>query len=212
MLCHEYKCIFVHIPKTAGQSVEHIFLKLMGLRWENRSLLLLRENDDSSIGPPRLAHLKASEYLTGRHVTEEQFKSYFKFAFIRNPWDRIVSAYRFRGHKYRCDFKTFLFKHFPESGWTGAYTQVIPQYEFLFDSQEQLLVDYIGRFETLQEDFYQVCCMLGIKKLQLPHITRTSQNDVPRHYSEYYDDESREFIAQFYKKDILVFNYAFDNI
>ena len=75
MLSQKYKCIFVHIPKAAGQSVERVFLELHGLSWEMRSPLLLAQNSDSAMGPPRLAHLRASEYVSCGHTTKDNFDS-----------------------------------------------------------------------------------------------------------------------------------------
>jgi hypothetical protein len=77
MLCHHDRCIFVHVPKTAGQSIEHVFLDRVGLTWETRAPLLLRPNDQPRLGPPRLAHLKAREYVACKYVTPEQFAGYF---------------------------------------------------------------------------------------------------------------------------------------
>lgn len=229
MLCHEYKCIFVHIPKTAGQSIEHVFLDLLGFTWETRAPLLLKPNDDPSLGPPALAHLKASEYVTCGHISQELFESYFKFAFVRNPWDKIVSEYKYQGYPKKFDFKTYLFKHLPKSGWTDAYVHIIPQYDFLFDAEENHLVDFIGKFERLQEDFGEICRMLDIRETSLPHINKSlSENRIKhfkklrhlwnskkkrenifQHYSEYYDNESKEFVSHIYKKDIEAFNYEF---
>jgi len=235
MLSHEYKCIFVHIPKIAGQSIDHVFLRLLGLTWETRSPLLLKPNADPKLGPPTLAHLKASEYVKCGHVTQEQFDSYFKFSFIRNPWDRLVSEYKYRGLQRRFDFKTFLFKHFPKPNWTDEYRHVIPQYDFLFDEEGFQLVDFIGRFENLQNDFDEACRRLGIPQTTLPYVNKSSGDSVVsrdsrkllaairrllygkrtvkntlQQYTEYYDDEAKEFVENLYKKDIETFKYQFE--
>src|SRR5689334_2187766 len=69
MLSHRFQTIFIHVPKTAGQSVERVFLEKHGLTWETRSELLLRENPDPSLGPRRLAHLYAREYVDKGYVS-----------------------------------------------------------------------------------------------------------------------------------------------
>jgi hypothetical protein len=232
VICGQYRCLFVHVPKTAGMSVEHVFLRLVGLTWETRAPLLLRGNDDPRLGPPRLAHLKAGEYVARGYLTAEQFESYFKFSFVRNPWDRIVSEYKYRGYPVKIDFKTYLFKHLPPPGWTDTYCHIIPQYDFLYDDGGKLLVDFVGRYESLQPDFDKVCARLGIPPTPLPRVDRSLDDAWPGtlrelrkqvrraiwsrerehtfpHYTEYYDDESREFVGRLYRKDVEAFNYAF---
>jgi len=58
MICAQYRCLFVHVPKTAGMSIDQVFLELVGLTWKTRAPLLLGGNDDPKLGPPRLEHLK----------------------------------------------------------------------------------------------------------------------------------------------------------
>ncbi len=211
MLCHEFKCIFVHVPKTAGQSIEHVFLELTGYNWRTRQHLLLRPNDDPSLGPHRLAHLTATEYVSCGHVAPQQFNEYFKFSFVRNPWARIVSSYKFKGVSAKIDFKTFLFSHMPEPGWTAIYRHFIPQYDYLYDEHGNCLVDFIGKFESLQNNFDQVCRKLGITQRSLPHANKSTENlaRTGKHYTDYYDDESRQFVADKYRNDIQSFDYEF---
>ena len=232
MICGEYRCLFVHVPKTAGMSIEQVFLQRVGLTWKTRAPLLLGGNDDPRLGPPRLEHLKAGEYVARGHLTAEQFESYFKFSFVRNPWDRIVSEYKYRGYPVKVDFKTYLFKHLPAAGWTDTYCHIIPQYDFLYDEAGKLLVDFVGRYERLQADFDKVCARVGIPPTPLPRVNRSLEEARPNtlrefrkqvrraiwsrerehtfpHYTEYYDDESREFVGRLFRKDVEAFNYGF---
>jgi hypothetical protein len=212
VLCHSLKCIFVHIPKTAGQSIERVFLRHVGLTWEQRAPLLLRANRDPRLGPPRLAHLTAAEYITCGHVTGETFRDYFKFSFVRNPWDRMVSEYKYRFPARNRDFKTFLFSQVSHPVWSDNYRHVMMQAEYLFDEQGQLLVDFVGRYEQLHADFVTVCQRLQLNDGELPHVNKAShQGDERRHYSEYYDSESREFVADRFRRDVTAFKYEFEH-
>lgn len=156
--------MFIHVPKTAGISIEHVLLRLLGLTWETRAPLLLRRNDDPSKGPPYLAHLKATEYVSRGYLTPREFDGYFKFSFVRNPWDRIVSEYKYRGHPLRMDCKTYLFKHLPTPGFTDAYCHIVPQYDFVHDERGTLLADFVGRYESLQADFEVVCASSAFRR------------------------------------------------
>ena len=146
MICHHSKCIFVHVPKTGGQSIERAFLEARGLSWEERSVLLLRPNDNLKKGPPRLAHLTASKYTELDHVAPKMFREYFKFGFVRNPWKRLISEYNFRQLGGSLEFTAWLLNDFPTPGWSDAYRHVMPQSDYLYDSTGRCLVDFIGRF------------------------------------------------------------------
>lgn len=236
MISHPHKCIFVHIPKAAGQSVESVFVELNNLTWENRSGLLLKPNHNIKLGPPRLAHLKASEYTQCGHVPENIFQTYFKFSFVRNPWARLVSEYNYRRQHgdaiYLQPFNEFVLNAFPtddKDDYINAkdyYRHVMPQWKFLYSNSGECLVDFIGRFESLQTDFDKVCNKLGIGAMNLPHKNRTLSGlpyykakllslikaDKPtKHYSQYYNKEAREYVAQYYAKDIELFGYSFDS-
>jgi Sulfotransferase family len=213
MICEANNCVFVHIPKTGGQSISQFFLNLNGLEWKHRSQFGLKFNKDPSRGPRRLAHLTAYEYLTLGYLDRNNSDRMFKFAFVRNPWDRLVSEYEFRMgirrrmRKETVDFKTFIFKEFPVEGRSDAYRHALPQCRFVFDSSGRQLVDFIGRFETLQKDFNHVCERLQIGRSELPHKNKSRMKT--KFYEEYYDSESIEFVEQYYKDDLFLFKYKF---
>lgn len=231
MICRPFCCIFVHIPKTAGRSVEKFFLNKLGLDRDNaddRQQLLIVDNDDPARGTQKLTHLSASEYVDCGHITKEEFSSYFKFSFVRNPWARIVSEYRYRnflGHK---SFKDFVLNKLPEPGWDDKYRHIMPQTEMLYDGEGRLLVDFVGRFERLQNDFDHVCEHLGFTESTLPHVNSSDKKSRElrrkirnrlrhngennfRNYTEFYDAETRKTVANMYRADIEAFGYMFDD-
>jgi hypothetical protein len=225
MISKAHNCIFVHIPKNAGQSVEHVFLRLNNLTWKTRAPLLLRANDDPAKGPPRLAHLRARDYVRCGHVTQEEFARYFKFAIVRNPWERMVSFYKYMGDPKTETFKDFLTNSFPQL-WKDKYWFVCPQTEYVYDEQSNLLVDFVGRFERLQADFMIVCEKLGLPPTEVPFVNKSKERGLvgkirrmfgavgaatepKRKYQEYYDQETVDFVAEKYATDIRNFSYQF---
>lgn len=228
MISHAHQCIFVHIPKVAGTSIIDVFSN--DAQPESLSVDFRQH---AFIPPP--PHLPALHYLKYGLVTQQQFDDYFKFSFVRNPWDRLVSEYKYRRHPQNYCFKDFLFKHFPSPAWNDEYCHVIPQYDFLFDDQGHQMVNFIGRYEHLADDFHHVCEVLSISQSNLPHKNRSNSfmrrdNDLIevlrtlrsklslnqkrfnfKHYTQYYDDESVEFVRNLYHKDVETFQYQFGN-
>jgi hypothetical protein len=231
MICRAFGCIFVHIPKAAGRSVEMYFMNRLNLDRENethREQMLLNDNDDPSKGTEKLPHLSAAEYVDCGYISQQDFDQYYKFSFVRNPWSRLVSEYRYRNFLSHKNFKDFVMNKLPRPGWDDKYRHVMPQSEMLYDDNGRLLVDFVGKFETLQQDFDQVCEQLGFTESRLPHINssdkksrelrRKARNILHRNqesglrtYAEFYDEETQEYVTELYQTDIQNFNYSFND-
>lgn len=228
MICRDFQVLFVHVPKTAGQSVEQFFMNRLGLDWDaDREKVLLGDNANRDCGTEKLAHLSASEYVDCGFLEREEFDRLFKFAFVRNPFERLVSEYRYRNYFQHRSFSDFVLNRMPAPGWDDKYRHVMPQYEMLHDREGRLLVDFVGRFETLQQDFDEVCKRLGITDSALPHrnpsnkksrnlkrrvrnaLFRNGENH-KRYYTEFYDARTKDAVERIYRKDIEAFEYRFD--
>ena len=183
MISHKHKCIFVHIPKCAGTSIEKCFV---GKDWWDVD--------------KRTKHIHASR---AKKLYREHWDGYFKFSFVRNPWDLLVSWYNFKN--VTLDFKSFLTEY--EFDYRGRWwwPKSLFYTDFLLQQDGTELVDFIGRFENLQEDFNVVCDKIGIPRQDLPHARKSKH----KHYTEYYDDETRQIVAEKYAKDIEYFGYEF---
>jgi len=200
MISHEHLYVFVHIPKTGGTSVSYSIarrLKPYPHGWDRKFKKYKQ-------------HLTMSELSKHGYLSSNQFSLYFKFAFVRNPWDRFLSEFMYRkrlhGKSFSCGFKEFLINGQGDAHRRAAIKQHIrPQCEFVYDEDGNQLVDFIGRFENQQEDFNQICDKLGILHKELTHENKSDHKP----YWEYYDDEIREIVAEKYKKDIKVFGYKF---
>jgi hypothetical protein len=141
-------------------------------------------------------------------IGRKQFETYFKFGFVRNPWDRVVSLYeRAEGLQFR---NTMSFGEFVDWIQYSSSTCIHPtphryQLDWFVDPNGNVLADFIGRFERLDEDWAFVAQKLGIAE-RLPH---RGANPRARHYTEYYTPRTRYVIANKFRVDIEHFGYEF---
>src|SRR5690554_5037206 len=173
MISHNHKCIFVHIPKCGGQSVEHVFLSDLGLGWNHRSPLLLRPNDDPKVGPPRLAHLTSKEYIKFCYLSKELWGKYFSFAVVRNPYSRVESFYKYLGYQGAVSFESFVCHWLPKAlkGKIGWF--LMPQTEYILDETGGLAVNELVRLEELDQQLPEMFSRLGIEIQNVPHVNRS---------------------------------------
>lgn len=193
MISHKDKFIFIHIPKCGGTSIERFILSHYGIShdWTRKyplEALPTKVRSEFNIG------FGGQQHMTLSNFSLERQKQYFSFAFVRNPWDRIMSSYLY---SRRLGFK-FTFESFLDS----------PRFANHCGTQSSFLnnnIDFVGRFENLQEDFDIVCGKLGLDAKRLPHENKTTHG----HYTEWYTDERKKLIQDRYSEDIEVFNYKF---
>ena len=206
MLSHQHKTIFIHVPKTAGQSIETLFLDDLGLKWDQRGSLLLRRNTKRELGPPRLAHLTITEYLTCGYISRQKFDGYFKFCFVRNPWDRAVSMYKYLT-KGRITFANFMTIGPGNLNSKLAYF-FKPQTAYILDPKKRVKVDLIGRFETLAQDISYLINYFQLDA-ELKHINPSRSASSKTNYRDYYCKKTRALVERIYARDIELFNYTY---
>ena len=202
---------FVHIPKTGGTSIEAALGLLHDWREENRGAMfgLIQSPDLKEHG--FVSHFL--QHLTVRELALliPDIHSFFVFSFVRNPWQRFVSTYANtdphlcrQAEKQGIQLTGISFKEFVYRCKEIEHVHLLEQYKFIMDSQEKVQVDFIGHFESLEEDFQRVCQRLGVVKT-LPHLNQSAH----RSYRRYYDEETRAIIAERYRADIELFGYTF---
>lgn len=191
------KIVFIHIPKTAGNSI----IK-------------------SLFGMPATGHHRASQY---QKFSAIQFEDSFKFAFVRNPWDRLVSAYHYLKQggigvydiefrdKYLSNFNNFDdFLHKLSDPLFSAritrWPHFKPQTTYLLCQDNKISIDFMGRFETIQNDYEEICRILRIsRKLN----TENSSNH--KDYRTYYRSSRLiEIVSDVYAADCELLNYEFE--
>ena len=138
-------------------------------------------------------------------LLKKYWDHYFKFIFVRNPWDRKLSDYFFGKREGIVDSNISFTKyinnnHLNNDLWTS------PCLEWIEDENGNIDKNiFIGKFENLKKDFKYICDKINKPNLSLPHINSTTHAP----YWEYYNDDTKEMIQTKYKKDIEAFNYEF---
>ena len=201
MISLQKRFLFVHIPKTAGNSIQSVLRD-----YSEDQLVALRKEQD---GIERFG-LRNPKYKIKKHSTlneyhaalgDEQFRDLYKFTCVRNPWDRMVSYY-------------FTPTQNPETWNRKKFREIISKAVSLADylrldngeGDPFANVDCIMRFENLADEFRAVCDTIGIPPPALPRYNRSSRD----HYSKYYDDELRELVRARFAAEIERFNYRFE--
>ncbi len=174
MISHHHKCVFVHVPKCGGQSVERVFLQDLGLNWQERAPLLLRPSVPGETGPDRLAHLTARDYVEKKYLPADLYHAYFSFATVRDPFSRAVSLYHYTGLDRKLRFGDFVDKFIPEilEGSDEHRYLYGSHAEYLTDNQGCLLVQAIVKLERINEELPPVLERVGIGAPQIPHVNR----------------------------------------
>jgi chondroitin 4-sulfotransferase 11 len=184
----------------------------------------------SSIKTALLPLFDASGYQIGKKKLlaglKDKYEPYFKFAFVRNPWDRLVSCYSEKlgpngpGMRLPEDVDVELYPGMPFAEFVEAVYMVPDhkanihfqsQYQSICDSgsSNAIMADFVGRFENLKDDFDIVANSISDSQdLQLPHILRSKRRNF-RPYTAYYDDRLKHLVHERYKEDIEIFGYAY---
>ncbi|MCH2101531.1 MAG: sulfotransferase family protein [Planctomycetes bacterium] len=207
LLSIEKNFLFVHVPKTGGTSVTRALNPWAvhpPLTPINKLLSRFRLQRD-----PAKVRLRVHGSLEDAYaqLPRDFANSLFKFAFVRNPWDRLVSEYSFilarKNHprhaevKALPDFLAYLYYEKTRARGRG-------QAQMLSAPADRPPIDFVGRFESLRTDFSEACTRIGIDA-SLPHLNQTKHRD----YRDFYDETSRSYVAEAWAEEIQEFGYEF---
>ncbi len=194
-----HRAVFVHIPKTGGSTVTTVLKR------------------DTFLGPKRnLSDPRGDACETIfeiRDLLGAEFDEFFSFSFVRNPWDRFVSAYHYvmerrpeleqvTVHKRFEDFVR-AFEADPDTFKAIRYFR--PQNAYLLDENGNIPVDFVGRFERFEQDLGTVLDRLGVHRSLIRHRKKSRRSD----YRDYFDARSQEIVADAYRADIEAFDYSY---
>jgi hypothetical protein len=203
-VCHSsaLKYVFIHIPKCAGSSI-HLALRT------------LHERRGSAIDPRKYhKHCKAVDV---RRNLGPAWDERFSFSFVRNPWDLMVSSYhwwlQYAPHFPRLAAQAAEVRHlggfpiFLQSDYGSSMVNEQPGRDLMewISQDNKIIVDFVGRYESLPTDWVRVCRQLGVDPVPLTHENRAARAD----YRSFYNAESRRLVAERFAKTIAHFGYEF---
>jgi len=218
LISHSRQFLFVHVAKTGGTSVRTALRKY---RWSGRyapallvtSLISQATRPRHRLGVKFPRHAKA--VAAKEMLPEPVYDALFKFVFVRNPWDLQVSSWHhicrespdsIPGIRGFGDFLRYKFDSQRPYDFMLDISREL-QSDYIVDLHGNRIVDYIGRYESLQGDFDAVCDRIGVPRVVLPHARRAVDRE---DYRRYYDDAARELVAKHYAADIARLGYSFD--
>jgi hypothetical protein len=206
IVSHQHEFIFAATPKTGTHSVREALREHLGSDDIEQVVLFVNKRFPyPELAQTRHGHLSFAQVRP--HLGEDAFQRYFKFAFVRNPFDRFVSY---------CAFMTRdddAFGRDPRQVMRRILFQVRPLHHILFQPQSvmvcdedgRLLADCIGRVEQMQESYDQISAQLHIQSRTLDKVNESKRGD----YRQYYDSALIDGVAAIYHRDLELFGYEF---
>lgn len=206
IVSHAKQFIFFAVPKTGTHAVRELLSSHKGPDdWEQQILFGEQFLPIPEIAKIQHGHISAQQIAP--HIEKAVWDNYFKFAFVRNPFDRFISVCFFLNRQNPRFAETPLpwMKSAIAAPRFRQRILVQPQYLQLIDLQGNIAMDYVGRYEGLQDSVDEICGKVQIesKPLQKKNASEHQQ------YREYYDDELKSAVESFYKEDLKRFSYSF---
>jgi hypothetical protein len=199
VICHQKRCIFIHIPKTAGTSIEHFIkdnnknhLELIGVL-NNRSM----------------QHYTAQEL---KNIYPVVYNNYYKFSIVRNPYERLLSEYYwtpvpdlgFKSGRNKADFLYHVIDIVKNNKYNENiyYDHLAPQYSFICNNKKQLVIDQLFKYEDLEWVSSYLKKKLEIES-DFPYLNK-SKSLIKK---DDWTPNQKEKIYKLYKNDFLLFGY-----
>lgn len=185
------KVLFLHIPRTGGTSINNLLLSALP---DAKPVLL--QHDNAQTAPPAFFR---------------QYADYFKFSFVRNPWERLLSWYSLAlsGRRYDgnppLSFEAFYDRYEEDCVRSGRKRFFFNQLDYLVDKSGEMVVNKVGRYENYEQDLANILTEQNIPFPSIPHINTTAHP----HYRSFYSLGLQRWVAKRCQKDIDFFGYRF---
>ncbi len=230
IISHKYKYIFIKPKKIAGTSIEVALSQSLGEKDIMPPLTKFspfHDKDKYTLTPQNYKgfydHLSPDKIK--KKIGNKIWKEYFKFTVVRNPWDLVVSSYWWEVNKkvslndylrvvnvrglidYAKDFRKIK-KPKSFSDFVRSLPKAYINTNYYFETNGKPLADFYIRYENIDSDYKKVCKKLKIPYVKLLHLkSKTRKNK--KHYSYYYNKETKKIVADIFKKEIKYFNYRY---
>ena len=196
-ISHKHKAMFIHIPKTGGTSIKTLLLQ------NNFTEFNLHQSPDKSNDDITGEYRLGTALRAKRGISDDIWNSYFKFTFVRSPYERMISNYYFLSYNNIMPFNKFITHKLTTTD--HIWHSELSQSTHIYSKTNKLLVDYIGRFENLQEDFNIICNKIGLSHITLPHVNKSIYNK--DNINELLNHDTKEIIYNKYIEDFNNFGY-----
>jgi hypothetical protein len=206
LISRKNKFIFIHIYKNAGTSITKALQPFTVSKLQYITELSLKRVGliTSLSWQPYAGHISASNII--KQIGKEEFEEYFSFAIVRNPWDWQVSLYKYmlKNKKHHQHQYILSLKDFDEYIKWRCKNEIRLQKKFICDRHDNILVDFVGRFENLENDFQYICSSIGVST-RLPKLNVSNK----KNYRKFYTKELKELVRVAFQADIDYFGYDF---
>jgi hypothetical protein len=206
IVSHKHKFIFAAVPKTGTHSVRVALRAHLGpADLEQAGLFVKKQFPFPALAAVGHGHLRLDQIRP--YVGDEAFASYFKFAFVRNPFDRFVSYCSFiarEGDQFVRDPRRVM-RHFALELPPTDHILFHPQHTFLTGRDGALLADKVGRVEDMQASYDEIAVRIGVPSAKLEQLNGSRREG----YRAYYDQELIDAVARHYRRDLELFGYTF---
>jgi hypothetical protein len=206
IVSHLHRFIFVPIPKTGTHSVRQALREHLGPEdIEQVGLFVNKRFPYADLAAIRHGHLSIAQVRP--YLGDDVVNVYFKFGFVRNPFDRFVSYCAFMTRQHGA------FEQDPQGTMRRILFELRPMDHVHFQTQASLLVDeageldidLVGRVEAMQASYDAVCERIGIPSRALEKVNSSRRGD----YRQYYDQALIDGVADLYRRDLELFGYSF---
>ncbi|HVU29529.1 MAG TPA: sulfotransferase family 2 domain-containing protein [Sphingomicrobium sp.] len=205
IISYKHKFVFAAVPKTGTHAVRQALRAHLGPDdIEQVGLFVQKKFPMPELAALQHGHISLLQLRP--HMDPGEFESFFKFAFVRNPFDRFVSYCSFMT-RFRGEFLANpqrVMAHFLQNP-PRQHVLFWPQYSFICDSNGELLADHVGRVEEMQQSYDEIASRLGIPSQALEKVNTSTRND----YRGYYTPALVDGVARLYARDLELFGYEF---